>query len=481
MSAILTDQFRLLNLQNFINNISANNFYLFVSRNIPWDNENIPPSPIDNYQYYNDIYSNIIALKKLTSADFSPVIKRVNWTSGTVYSMYRPNYTTGNTEYINQSNTNYRYPPTLTSDGYSDLFYGSNFYVMNEFYQVYKCLYNGQSPDNPSGVASIVEPTGNSTTSIKTSDGYIWKYLYTIPTSYILKFLNDYYMPVPYPGTGFPQETAVTSNAIPGAIESVVVKNKGQNYNNISKLVQVDGDWNSNSGTNASVTITTSGGQISSAIVSGKGSKYTFGSITLPIEFGTGTSGSLEVIISPKNGHGYNSFEELGAYKLMINSQISYNQDTQFPIDCSYRQIGLLTNPYNYGSTTISTGNSLVGTSSMTFSSTNNINFVSGENIIQTVGSGTTAYGTVVSWNGQTQVLKYYQDRFNNSSSSNLILFSGTNSVFGITSGAIGNSPNNYTNSSIDKNSGKILFISNEEATYRSPNQTENIKLVIEF
>jgi len=72
--------------------------------------------------------------------------------------------------------------------------YTSSFYVLNSDYRVYICLQNGTDPDNPNGKPSLDEPTfvDLEPRSAGTSgDGYVWKYLYTIKPSDIVKFESN--------------------------------------------------------------------------------------------------------------------------------------------------------------------------------------------------------------------------------------------------------------------------------------------------
>lgn len=470
MSAILSDQFRFYNLEKFLSTVSSNSVYLFTGRSKDWSPLTPAPTPLDNNAYLADMYDQMISLKRVSSSNIIPVIKRINWESGITYDMYRPDYTTGNTE----GNSLY-YPSKLSSNGYSTLNYGATFYVMNEFYQVYKCLYNGESPSNPNGVPSTVEPTGITTSPFITSDGYKWKYMYTIPTFYVLNFINDYYVPVPYPNSSFPEEASVKNSSVDGAIDTLVVKNAGSGYNSGTYTnVSILGD-----GTGAKATIVVSNGQITSATVTSSGSGYTFGSIDLStIGIGAGQNGQIEVIIPPKYGHGNSPWNELGAYRLMISVSIPFNEP-EFPTDTSYRRIGLIANPYNKSTTTVATSTDIAQTKSIVFSSTNG-DFIVGEEINQ---SGTNAKGIVVSWDSSTKTLKYYQDRFTGTYQNNLVNFSGTTASFNVTgfSSSVVGTPASYVQQGIEKSSGRILYIDNRLPVSRSINQTENIKVVVEF
>ena len=61
---------------------------------------------------------------------------------------------------------------------------------MNSNYDVYKCIYNGETPTNSNGVISTVEPTGQSTSIFTTADGYKWKYMYTLGINDFVKFVS---------------------------------------------------------------------------------------------------------------------------------------------------------------------------------------------------------------------------------------------------------------------------------------------------
>lgn len=101
------------------------------------------------------------------------------------------------------------------------------FYVMNSEYNVYKCL------DNNNGAPSTERPYLTSYTPFKTSDGYVWKFMYTIPTALVNKFITSDVIPV---------TTAVNdayySN---GAINSVEMFKYGSLYNS-SDTLSVLGD-----------------------------------------------------------------------------------------------------------------------------------------------------------------------------------------------------------------------------------------------
>ncbi len=95
MSAIITDQFRILSAENFSLSVAstANAYYSFVgltnSIEYKTDWEQTPLSPIDSFDNYNDVWDTIIGLKKINPDDVRQVIRRIDWVSGNTYDMYR--------------------------------------------------------------------------------------------------------------------------------------------------------------------------------------------------------------------------------------------------------------------------------------------------------------------------------------------------------------------------------------------------------
>ena len=177
--------------------------YVGIGRTEEWTNEPNPSLPEDNDQYLRyQTHRNMFGAKKVRPSDISHVATRHNWTSGTRYSMYR--------------------------DTDTDM-YARSWYVLTEDYNVYVCLYNNK------GRKSTVKPTGFSTLSFATSDGYRWKYLYTISLGDSNKFLTTSYMPVKTltssdSTTEQDRQLAVQNAAVNGSIEVVETVNIGSGY-----------------------------------------------------------------------------------------------------------------------------------------------------------------------------------------------------------------------------------------------------------
>ena len=517
MSAIITDQLRILNAKNFVSaaTSSENSYYSFVA--LPnatdfsptWDVT--PPAPIDNFDQENDYWDTMIALKKIGEDDVKQVVRKVTWQSGITYDMYRND--------ISRNRTSR--PSGVTS------LYSANYYVINSDYRVYICLNNGTSPENPEGRPSLDEPTFvdlEPRTAGPSGDGYIWKYLFSIKPSDIIKFDSVNFIPVPKNWETSTENAAVRNNAsTSGQLKVITITNRGVGLGTANQTytrVPIKGD-----GTGAECTITINNdSKVESVVISKGGSGYTYG--TVDIAAGNVPSGStspvFDVIIPPQGGHGADIYRELGAYNVMVYSRIE--NDTENPDFITGNQIarvGLVENPEAYNSSSILTLDkaSAVGAIKLTGIGFSFAFFSPDSQITQTIGVGSTAVGRVISYDQNTGVLKYWQDKslvgFNTDGTANTnptygfnlnrftsnISTGGTTAIVGDFSSldidtsftGISTVINNRTyylgqsfesgvsNPEVKKYSGNIIYVDNRPSITRSPNQKEDIKVILQF
>mgnify|MGYP003143534571 CR=1 FL=1 len=108
MPAIITDQYRILNAETFVDSFSGigtnriNNYYSFLGHPNPKNTDvknygdsgwgNPVPNPIDAFDQENFYYDSMLFLKKVTPNDVRRVVPRLDWQTGTTYEMYRNNY-----------------------------------------------------------------------------------------------------------------------------------------------------------------------------------------------------------------------------------------------------------------------------------------------------------------------------------------------------------------------------------------------------
>ena len=521
MSAIITDQLRVLNAANFAAGIktTTNSYYSFI--NLPnatdvqsdWDSN--VPDPKDSFHQEDRYWDTMIALKKINAGDVKRVVRKLAWTSGTTYDYYRDDYSRSN---------------TAAQTGASNL-YGANYYVMNSDYRVYICIANGFDPDNLLGKPSLDEPlhTDLEPKAAGTSgDGYLWKYLYTINPGDLIKFESTNFIPVPddWTTTTNANITAVRGNAALSGnlLKNVVITTRGAGYGNAATYTNVPINGN---GTNAKCSVTVNAaGQISAVSITQGGDGYTYGTVDLESGGVTNTTGSTDavfnVIIPPQGGHGADIYRELGATRVLVYSRIE-NDDSNpdFITGNQFARVGLVKDPEEHGSTTIvsSTQASAVYALRLSGAGVTAATFTADARVRQTVGVGSTAVGQVVSWDATTRVLKYWQssalsgfttagiaktnpeygfelhDFTASPPTGGSLTISGGSVDLGIDTSFTGITTviNNKTYNlgqtftlgvappEVKKYSGEIIYVDNRASITRSTNQKEDIKIIVEF
>jgi hypothetical protein len=504
MPSLVTSKFRVYNADQFkeaLGEAAPSYLYMFIGRTRSWTDDNNPPTPIDatantEFEHWRDMMS----AKRVQSTDLSLVARRVDWTTGTVY-----------TEYSHTADLN-------TAD----------FFVLTEDFNVYKCLFN----DN--GATSTTKPTGTSTTAITTADGYIWKFMYTLTAADAVKFLTEDYIPVKTlssdDGT---TQWDVHAAAVNGSIEVVEVTNGGtqfDNYNtgtlvsvaNTTQMVidagasPVDNLYNTNTlyvtgGTGVGQQRTISGytgssktvvvgtafttlldgtstysiaptvaisgdGTLATAIasmnvtsntvysmtVTAVGSSYTTATVAVTGNGVSGVTGSAYV--GPPSGHGADAAQELMGYNVLLNTKFDKGESGTFTTGNDFRVIGLLRDPL------LANGSSATA-SSYDQSTALTITGISGtftNDEIVTGGTSTTT-GYVVQAN-TTLVNATQTDG----------LFTVAETLTGTDSGATA-TVSVANNGPLLDFSGDIMYVEHRSPVSRAADQIEDVKLVIRF
>ena len=372
--------------------------YCVLGRSNAWVDDPLPESVEDTDEYLRyKIHREFIGAKKIENSGCSHITTRYDWTSGTVYSMYR--------------------------DTDEDV-YDRATWVMTDEFNVYKCLYNNK------GAASTIKPSGFSTLPFTTSDGYTWQYLYSVSLGEADKFLTPSHMPVKTISTGdgsteSDRQLAVQNAAVNGSIQIVETVNVGSGYNYVANGVveaggrdtlklsaagtnppsPIDNFYNGESvyvisGTGAgqlrrvidysgstktltvntafsttcntdskviiSPTITiigdgqgakaysrvdTSTGSISNVSVIAVGTDYTNAKVLVTSNSIHGSGATANAVISPVGGHGSDPIRELGGDKLMLTVKfnddegVSANGNGYLPSNTEFRTISILKDP----------------------------------------------------------------------------------------------------------------------------------------
>ena len=531
MPAIVTDQFRILNANNFVESVenTNNSYYVFIGLSNPtgaptlagygrtsdWNSSDKTPAPTDSFSYRAHSGDTMMFGKRVSSANIRRIIRRVDWAEGNRYEIYRDDYSASN-------------PSPLTA---ANRLYDANYYVLNSDFKVYVCIDNGSSGDNVLGNISQDEPTFTDLEPSKagnSGDGYVWKYLFTVSPSDIIKFDSTEYITVPnnWSTSTDSQIRLVRENGNSDVnlnqIKHVYIENAGTGYaNGLGQEVDILGD-----GSGAKARVDVVNGKITDVTVSAGGKGYSYGIVdlgTLNSNVSSAGRAKLIPIIPPGLGHGSDVYSELGTDKVIIYARFD-DSTKDFPIDTKFAQVGIVKNPTKVGTDIIYTDTTYSSLQAFKFDTVSGTPQV-GEEIKQVLtispNVGKVATGFVASYDKETKVLKYFRDRslyFNKTlydhtdytgiSTSGRIYefesaigvndiegksssFSGAISInfSGITTNPTGNKLINLgtnfngglSESEINKGSGEIVYLDNRPQIVRNSRQKEDIKIILEF
>lgn len=513
MPAIVTDKLRLLNCQNFIDDISGGGYYIFIglpnasSLDSDWDTSQ--PSPIDNELYLNSYRDTILGVKRITSADVIRVIPKLQWTSGRKYDMYRHDYSVYNTS------------PVASATRLNDC----QNVIINRDYRVYICINNGSAPSNQNqGVISTQEPIHTDISPRRESDGYYWKYLYTLNPADVLKFDSTNYISVPnnWESTTDAEISRVRTSARNGQIQTILIEKQAQ-YNYVGTLtgVPIKGDG---FGGEASIVFDEESKPVSVEVTNG-GLEYTYATLDLDSVLPPlgGEKAIFNVIIPPAGGHGFDIYEELRASRVLIFSRIENDAtNPDFIVGNQFSRVGIIKDVKSFGTNsnfTQSSGSGVYGMRMNTSSISEPL-----DSIISQTGSN--AVGNLVSFDPTTQILKYIQPRNNYQDTyavGNIITIdyqyadssSGIQTATSYEQGSFSNAANVVIGSNsysidssfsgstltvgsveyylgqdyfagmavpdINNKSGEILYVDNRSSVTRASQQREDIKIILEF
>ena len=501
MAAIITEKFSIHNAEQFVESFSEaapHVYYTLFGKATPYTaattggTDLVPPAPVNDVSNEYYMWDSATAGKKIKTSDVTHAIIRRDWENNTIYDKYEDN--------INANN--------LTTSGKNNL-YESTFYFSTTDRRVYKVI------DNNNGIAySGSEPTSESN-FLFAQGGYILKYMYTFTTTESTKFLTLDFMPVS-------TDSTVSAAAVDGKIESLIIT-EGSNYTNGTYYTAVNGDGvNAGTSSGAIISFVVSGNVIQKfGLISGTdtvvydgGAGYRYGTVTLtdatvftdatlttPVNTGAidnGSGGAIQIVSSPKGGHGFNAISELGAHYVMMTSQFVGAERDDLHVGNDFRNIFVVTNPTIYGTSTIASDDTVRQSYASKLTSVTGT-FVADEKITQ---ASTGAVGTVVEYDATNNILYFQQERYTDYGTNSLgayAAFSGANVITGATSSAFGTPDlaaddavtltngftitftDGYVNPELQPDSGNVIYVENIAPNSRSSEQTDDFKIIVEF
>lgn len=441
MASLTSINLNIFNAEQFKESVSQSTantkLYLSFGRVEPWSNEAAPDQANTSVGTFNEVWNNMIGAKIITGNDIQHVVPRYDWNANTAYAEYYHCDCVNNLDNV-------------------------RFYIVTTDWNVYKCL------SNNSGALSTVMPTQTLTNAtVKESDGYVWKYMYTISPAEQLKYTTNGFMPVKtLTADDNSLQWDVQQSAVSGGLESIRIANGGSNYNSNSISITITGDG---SGANAYATINAVSNTISTIIIDSIGSGYTYA--TLNVAHPYGSNASLIGVISPPGGHGADPLHELQGRYLIIAPSIRADESGLLPVTNDYRQIALIRDPLKRGTSNVSTNTVIKQYTTLTLSGESLSEYIQDETVYQsTIFGSATFTGKVIE----------YDDANNSIKLTNTTGIPTEDLLIGLTSTA-SKFVDSITYPDLEKYSGELLYIDNISAIERAPDQTESFKVIIKF
>ena len=470
MTAIVTSNFRSVNAENFKEDVKDDDtsVYVGIGKADAWSNslsdttDTTPFTPVDALDATGEAFQNMIGMKLVQASDISHVVPRHTWENDETYV------------------------PWDSDDG---SIFDKKFYIITSEFKVYKAIKAG-------GAGSTVEPIQTLPDPQPESDGYTWKYMYTLGVADAEKFLTNSYMPVTtidskagYPD---PQPTEYSSDSAAKAALSEAYYAQYLNQKaslNSSTAAGIERIEVTNGGTySATPVVTISGdgtGAAAIAVMSGSGSSQTVASITVDakgtdytvadITFSTGDA-AARAVIAPARGHGTDPVTELGGFFIALNTQLTGAEDGDLTVGNDFRQVTIVRNPFNYGTAVVATAITRKTLRYLDFVSSVTVTNFDVDEVITGATSGAEAF--VVERDATSGYLYYNQNSKTGYKSfeDNETVTGATTSTSGVleSSGALGNPE-------VEPGSGAIMFLENRNPINRTATQIEDIKVIIEF
>jgi len=214
---LLPNNWRHSAAQDFLDSVTLGNnqYYFFIGDHTNHSNNMLQPLEDNIETTLTSTYRNMIEGKRIGTDDVALIIRNIPYQSAKVFEMYDDQETLAEKDFYAIVNA-------------------------TSFYHVFKCL------DNNFRANSTIEPnfsdiSGANTEFYQTSDGYVWKYMYSVDSDIVAKFATSNNFPVV-------ANNDVTNGAKQGAIDVIKIENGGLKYNNYlagtwtGTDIQINGD-----------------------------------------------------------------------------------------------------------------------------------------------------------------------------------------------------------------------------------------------
>lgn len=425
----LSHSMRVAVAQATLTELGTRNYYLGIGKVLPWAptlespvaSDITPPDVIVSNTELNSVWNNAIGIKKIILNDISLAIRRIDWTSNTIYAQY---------------------------DSHKENLYLDDFYVMNGNYEIYKCLFNNY------GVASLDMPSGP--TLVQTmNDGYVWRYMYTVPSGDVSKFLMTNYIPI----------NIVAATPLIGELYSINIQDGGTGYSALPTIT-IKGD-----GSGATATAVLDAGVLTEINIITPGANYTYANVVIT---GSNTTPASAVPnISVVGGHGSNIAEELYATNIIISVQLADDEEGTLLTTNDIRQAFIVKEPKTLANVPLTLANASLITKVIINGPTTAFTQDAIVDIYVTIPSPVKAGTATVAYNDTINSTLY----LTNITSPTI---NDTNNVY------IGVTPYSIVAGGVElpivkPNSGNIIYVLNRTPVVRNPAQMETFKIPLSW
>jgi len=403
-------------------------------------------------------------------------------TLGSVYNQTKFRHTLQSVKVL--SNVSYVIPTiTWQSDEIYEAYdnnnpFQTNFYVVNSLREVFLCIEQSRLDDG-TAQESFAEPVAslvnNTTKTLRTSDGYLWKYMYKISNLAYGTFRTKTYTPVKRianRNTTIPEERdqlSLQDSATAGQILNIAIDSAGLNYTSPTITISGNGsgarfvaDVFDNKIVNVRCDSNGFGGYLH-----GEGYDYAKVIVTDP---GGGTGAKLRAVISPKRGIHYDPVDTLKCRELMLQTDFIGNEENTIVANSTeFYQVGVIKDLTVFGGDSAFTGNT--GQAAKIFT----IGTVSGAWVENDTFTNTLQTATAKIYYVDTNTLYYFQDE--ETGFEEFALGDNIINEQGGTAQILAK-----VNPAVDAYSGEILYINTlDNAVTREAAQTEDIRIVIQL
>ena len=440
---------------------ASNKYYIGIGKSEDWNDSDTAITPVITEREERDFRLSMQSAK--IASNYSFVIPRHPWLANTTFSAYDDNVV-----------------------GHVS---AQPFYTIIDNNQVYVCLRQSKSSGgtpNPSTVA----PSGTSNVPFTTSDGYAWKFLYTVGVVDNTNFTTGNFIPVKKVGildsdgsggitstSTDVQQIAIQDSAVAKPLVGFQITNSGAGYAT-APLVTITGN-----GSGAYATATVSGNAVQKIEIKDSantllgGTGYDYASVTFTAQGGDTITdvATARVKHGVTAGFGADPRVDLRSSAVMFNIQPDGIEGGEFHVGTSFRQLALIKNPTDSADTayTSVSGNALRRLELFQLTTA----FTKGQLFTGSTSGAKGYVGHVDSdeiWFHQNETIGFKAfiagEQIEEDVTDGIGRLDSATGIGGFNKGG-----------AIDPFSGELLYIENRAKVVRASDQKEDIKVIIEI